>query len=130
MAERVGDGYTKEVAVFAAVLSCQTLDLRHDAADQCPNVKPWVASVRCVEMIAHLEPQILMDYQERTENSAETSNSTRPFQNYKGLLLVLPGLQVESLFYAVIKQLSCHPLVKRISCLMAKESGQPWHTGI
>lgn len=79
--------------LFWGGLSWQTWDLCRDAADQCPSVKPWVEPVHSVEAIAHLEPQILKDYRERTENSEETSNSMRPFQNDKGLL-VPPGLQV------------------------------------
>lgn len=84
---------------------------RTGAADQCPDVKPWVESVHCVEMIAHLEPQETIERKERTGNSAESSNSTRPFRNYRGPL-ALPALRVGSLIYAVIKQLSCHALVK------------------
>lgn len=50
----------------SGVLSWQTLDLRHDAADQCPDMKPWVESIHCVEMIAHLEPRRLMERGQET----------------------------------------------------------------
>lgn len=103
MAETVGDGYTKN-GHLSWLNWCRRPVFRYEALG---GVSPLCAVDR-----TSTEPQETTKRKERAENSAETSKSTTLFQNYRGRLLVLPGLQVESLFNAVEKQLSCRPLVK------------------
>lgn len=104
--------------------SWRTSDQRHDRADVSPDVKAWVESNRCLETIAHIEPQNMDGITAEERNLLPSLlTGTDLFKTTRGVLLVLPGLRMEWL----LKQLPYHLLVVRIPCLMAKESGQPWH---
>lgn len=111
--------------------SRQTWAPRHDAEGQCPECEalgPSPSSVRRRSRI--LNPKCGWTVERGQKALQKLLNQRELCRTARGYCLDPRVFQVESLFYAVIKLLSCRPLVEWISCWVAKESGQPRHTGI